>query len=186
MPPTNVVHARARNRNPLAFSFSLEEERRRDNLIRAAWMLMVAGFDCRPFPRGVWDETATGDQTPWRTILPPIRGACSQAALSGDSALINQTRDGVRAFCRELEADFLSLLPPEEEESATQIALAETELQSEAEPLEMAFVASPTSVNADRAVLPLQRHYETLGKLIKRLRITARQARPQMASRLTP
>lgn len=184
MTPTNASQSTARQRNPLDFSFTPAEERRRDTLIRSAYMKIVEGFDCRPAPRSHWDEVNTGDVTPWSKLLSAPRQAVASAAFIGNQRLIDQTRDGVRAFCRELEADFLSLLPEEQEESATAIALDETQCQSEAEPLEMAFVASPSPSTAESAVLPLERHYESLGKLIKRLRVAARQARTAVAPRV--
>lgn len=184
MTPTNAGQSAKVQRNPADFSMSESEERKRDLLLRAAWINIVAGFDCRPAPRAAWDEAASGDLTPWKKVVAPIRAAVASAVFIGDQQLIDQTRDGVRAFCRELEADFLSLIPECQEESATQLALEETECQSEAEPMEMAFVAAPSPSAAESAVLPLERHYETLGKLIKRLRIAARETRPQMVARL--
>jgi hypothetical protein len=42
----------------------------------------------------------------------------------------------------------------------------------------MALVHSPDPITADRAVLPLARHYERLGRLLERVRCHARRARP--------
>lgn len=173
-PRTSSTHPSLSNRNPL----SLSDERKRDGLLRTTWVNIVAGFKCRPTPRGPWDETATGDQTPWRYVVAPIRGALKQAVESGDRALIEQTLEGARAFCRELEADFASLVPATDQSSIVQDALAETHVQGPADEASMALVQTPNCpVAAERAVLPLQRHYTRLGNLLEKCRRHARKAR---------
>lgn len=150
------------------------DERRRDGLLRSAWLQTVAGFPCRPHPRSVWDETATGDQTPWRYVITPIRAAILQAVESGDKELIAKTLEGARAFTRELEADFTSLVKAPEEESALATALVETECEGPANAVEAMFIASPSPTNAERALAPLERQFKHLGLLIERCRKLAR------------
>lgn len=174
MTATNGTHPVPRNRN----ISGLSDEVRRDGLLRTAWVNIVAGFKCRPSPRGPWDETATGDQTPWKYVIAPIRSAIRDAVNSGNVELINQTLEGARAFCRELEADFVSLVPQESEESLLALAISETELQGAADPVQMALVANPNCPTAaERAVLPLERHHSRIAKLLERCRIHARSAR---------
>lgn len=177
MQTTNAPAPASRNRNPREFSFSfpIVEERRRDAILRSAWMRIVAAFACRPSPRGPWDETATSDQTPWKYTLLPIRNAIAAAIMIGDRDKINQTVEAACAFCEELKADFRSMVPAREEESAVADSLAETECEGSANPVQMAYVADPSPIAAERAVVPLERQYESLGKLIRRLRIAARE-----------
>jgi hypothetical protein len=184
MTTTNVSLRRKVYRNPLEFSFTLSEDRRRDGLLRSAFVNVVAGFPCRPEPRSSWDEAASGDLTPWKKIVHPIRHALNAAVQSGDKQLIAQTLEGARAFCRELEADFSSLVPQPAEESAKAIALDETKYEGPANEMEALFIADPSPINADRAVVHLDRQFEALRKLIESCRRLARQAQPQMAQRV--
>ena len=168
------------NRNVL--TFSPEAEKRRDALLRTAWLNIVAAFACRPFPRSAWDEAATGDYTPWKKIVTPIRGAVYAAVKSGDREKIKATTDAARAFLREIEADFLSLVPAESEASVASLALEETEAEGAANVCELALVGSPTDpATADRAVLPIERQYEKLGSLLEKCRRLARQTQPRLS-----
>jgi hypothetical protein len=142
-------------------------------------MSIVAPFKSRPEPRGPFDETATGDLTPWAYPLSLMRNAMAAAIVIGDRGKINATMEGVRSFCRELEADIASMLPATEAESIIAVAMAETECEGPANEVQMALVAQPNPVNADRAVVPLERQYERLGALIKTCRRVAR-SRPSM------
>jgi hypothetical protein len=178
----NGAQIGSRNRNHGEFSFPLPDERRRDALLRTAWVNIVAGFKCRPSPRGPWDETASGDQTPWKYVVAPIRAALARAVVMGDQQLIEQTLEAARAFCRELEADFASMVPAAEEGSIVSEALAETESQGPADAVQMALVARPDPTNADRAIKPLERQHERLGALIRKCRRDARQITAQMAA----
>jgi hypothetical protein len=173
MSRTNGSAAETVNRNLRGLSF--DEEKRRDSLLRAAWNCIVAGFPCRPSPRGPWDETATGDQTPWKYVITPIRSALAAAVASGDQNLIEQTLEGARAFCRELEADFASIVPAESEESIMALALEETQRQGSADPIEMALAANPTRTEAERAIGPLAKHSAALAELVNRCRRLARE-----------
>jgi hypothetical protein len=182
MPITNVSHASPRYRNPLEFSFTPTENSRRDTLLRTAFVNIVAGFSCRPEPRSAWDEAATGDLTPWKKIVHPIRHALNAAVLSGDQELIAQTLEGARAFCRELEADFASLVPQPQEESIVAIALDETKCEGPANEVQAALLADPSPTSADRAVLPLERQWLQLGELIDKCRRVARSRSASLVS----
>jgi hypothetical protein len=173
MSRTNGSAAETVNRNPRGLSFG--EEKRRDSLLRAAWIAIVSGFACRPSPRGPWDETASGDQTPWKYVIAPVRSAIAAAVASGDRNLIEQTLEGARAFCRELEADFASLVPAESEESIVTLALEETQLEGPANEIEMALAANPNAHTAESAITPLSRHAAALAELINHCRRLARQ-----------
>jgi hypothetical protein len=174
MPTTNSTQLQNRNRNHFVFSFPHPEEKRRDGLLRTAWMMIVAGFKCRPSPRGPWDETATCDQTPWAYPLTLARLAMAAAIRSGDQMTIDQTLEGVRAFCREFEADITSMVPEAEAESVVAIALDETHVEGPANEVQMALVRNPDPIAAERAVLPLERHHNRLGALIRECRRLAR------------
>jgi hypothetical protein len=175
MATTSVRESHPRNRIQQDFSFGPTEDRRRDTLLRLSWVNIVAAFKCRPSPRGPWDETATGDQTPWKYVVGPIRTAIAAAVFNGDQRVIDETLGAARAFCRELEADFTSMVPAREEESTVSLALEETHVEGPANEVQMALVRSPDDpIAADRAVLPLERHHEKLTLLIERCRRVAR------------
>lgn len=159
------------------------DERRRDGLLRSSWNQITAGFKSKPEPKSTWYETASGDVTPWRLVITPIRAAIVAAVQSGDKQLIEQTIEGARAFCRELESDFTSLVPAAEEESITAIALDETHLEGPANEVQAQLIANPSPTNADRAVLPLERQRNRIDALIERCRRAARQAPAQMVAR---
>lgn len=178
MPSTNGTQAHPRNRNALDFS----DERRRDGLLRSAWIAIVSGFDCRPSPRGPWDETASGDQTPWKYVVTPIRSALASAVASGNRQLIEQTLEGARAFCHELEADFASLVPSNDEASILVLALDETKHQGPADEAAMALAAKANCpIEAERAIGPVSRHAAALLTLLNGLRIKARQPHMRIA-----
>jgi hypothetical protein len=158
-------------RNELTFS----DERRRDGLLRTAWNRITDGFKAKPEPKASWYETATGDVTPWKKVVTPIRAAIQAALLTGDKQLIEQTLEGARAFCRELEADFLSLVPSAEEASVVSIALDETKLEGPANEAEISLVQNPTPIEAERAIGPLAKQHECLGTLVARCRRLARE-----------
>lgn len=179
MSTTNKPLISDRQRSTLNFS----EERRRDGLLRTSWNQIVSAFKPKPEPRSVWYETATGDTTPWARVVVPIRAALLAAVQSGDRQLIASTLEGARAFCRELEADFASLVPQSEEESITAIALDETHLEGPANEVQAQLIANPSPTNADRAVLPLERQRNRIDTLISRCRRAARQAPATMVAR---
>jgi hypothetical protein len=156
-------------------TISSEDERRRDGILRAAWNKIPDGFPAKPFPKSSWYEAASGDSTPWKKTITPIRCAILAAVLSGDKKLIAETLEGARAFCRELEADFTSLVPAEGEESIVTLALEETQLEGPANAIEMALVENPTPIEAERAIAPLSRHSAALAELVERCRKLARQ-----------
>lgn len=175
-PRTNNGHLQNSNRNTLSLSDT--DERRRDGLLRLAFIQIVAGFPCRPSPRSIWDETATGDQTPWKYVIAPLRNAVFMSVRTGDKQLVESTLEGIRGFLREVEADVCSLVPPvSEDPCAVTLALEETELEGHANPVQMAFVANPSPIEAEKAVVPLTRQYERLGNLIRGLRKHARAPR---------
>jgi hypothetical protein len=185
MPTTNGVASHPRNRNPRAFSYSFDpqDERRRDTLLRDAFMLIVAPFKSRPEPRGPWDETATRDITPWSYPLGLMRNAMATAIVSGDRNQIEQVLGGVRAFCRELEADITSMVPATEEESIVTVALEEIHVEGQANESQAALIAHPSPTTAESAIIPLERHYERIGKLIRKCRRVARET-PSLAGHL--
>lgn len=168
------------NRNTRFGSFDVREEHRRDVLLRAAWMKIVAAFACRPSPRGPWDETATGDATPWRYIVAPCRNAIATALCQGNDRLVEQTIEAACAFCDALKADFRSMLPEREEESVVTLALLETEYSGVATVEAMRLVAHPSPIEAERAIEPLLREESALTRLLNRCQRLARE--PQMRS----
>lgn len=167
------------NRNALPFS----DERRRDILLRSAYMKIVQALDCRPEPRSTWDETNTGDVTPWRTLLflPVIRKAILAAVATGDRTKIDHTVEAACVFCDELKADFRSLAPAATAESIVAVALDETHLEGEANEVQAQLIASPSPTNADRAVPALERQRMRLGQLIDCCRRAARETSPSLA-----
>lgn len=166
--------------NAKRFVLEYSDERRRDGLLRTAFMKIVDGFGRRPEPATTWNETATGDVTPWRTLLfvPVIRKAILEAVQSGDKQLIAQTVEASRAFCHELEADFVSLAPSAEETSIIADALAETSAEGPANEVEMALVQNPCPTSAEKAIGPLSKQLASLTDLVTKCRKYARQ--PQM------
>ena len=174
MTQTNGTRRESCNRNPISFS----DERRRDTLLRSAWVNIVSGFKCRPSPRSPWDEAATGDVTPWKYLLAPMRNAVLSAVETGDKQLIEQTLEGCRAFLREIEADVASLVSPNDEASLLALALDETKHQGPADEATMALAANPACpIAADRAVQPLERHHSRIAKLLEKCRRAARAPR---------
>lgn len=179
MPSMNPRSSANGKRNPYAFSCDDREARRRDAILRAAWMRIVASFKCRPDPRGPWDEAATGDVTPWRQVIEPVRNAIASAVFNGNPVQIRETVDAACAFCDELKADFRSMVSTVEEESVVPLAMDETHLEGPANEAEMAVVKNPDDpCVAESAILPLERHGEAIGKLVRALRLKARSARP--------
>lgn len=185
MPSTNGQSAAECKRNHYRFSFPDPEQRRRDSILRSAWMRIVKPLSCRPTPRGPWDEAATGDVTPWRPVIEPVRNAIASALCNGDERITQETVDAACAFCEELKADFRSMVPAREEESIVTLALDETQVEGPANEAEMALVKSPDCpITADKAVKPLEQQYERLGALIRKCRSTARQTSTPIAPRL--
>lgn len=179
-PRTSSTHPLKVHRNLTAFSCAPEEDRRRDGLLRSAWNLITDGFSCKPEPKTAWYETATGDSTPWKKVVTPIRAAIVAAHMSGDEQLLAQTIEGANAFCDELKADFASLVPTTDQGSIVQDALAETHMQGPADEASMALVHnSACPIAAERAIAPLARHLTTLVRLIEHCRRAARQ-QPQL------
>lgn len=172
MSSTNRTPSAKGNRNILDFS----DERRRDGLLRQSWNAITSGFKSKPEPKATWYETASGDVTPWRLVVNPIRAAIVQAVATGDKQLIETTLEGARAFCRELEADFASLVPSESEESILALALSETRHQGPADEATMALASSATCPTAaERAIAPLTAHLSSLVRLVDHCRRAARQ-----------
>ena len=185
MPTTNATQGIPRNRKSYGFSFPESEQRRRDSILRASWMRIVAPFTCRPSPRSPWDEAATGDVTPWKPVIEPVRNAIASALFIGNERQIQETVDAACAFCEELKADFRSMVPAKEEESIVALAMDETQVEGPANEAEMALVKSPDCpATADKAVQPLERQYERLGALIRKCRNAARQTSSPMAQRV--
>jgi len=187
MTSTNATTSIARNRISRSYSYTFEpeEERRRDTILRSAFMAVVAPFQCRPDPRGPWDETNTGDLTPWSYPLGLLRNAMASAVVTKDRATIDRVQEAVRNFCHELEADVTSIVPAREAESLTQIALDETHAEGFANEVEMALVRDPSPTNADRAVIPLTRQLDRISALVRECRRAARTVSPQVASRVS-
>lgn len=177
MPSRNSQSTTRGKRSLLDFS----DEKRRDTLLRTAWNQIVSGFKSKPEPKSTWYETASGDVTPWRLVVNPIRAAIIQAVESGDKELIDATLQGARAFCHELEADFYSLVPSEAEQSVIQIALEETGNEGPANEVEMALVQSPSPTAAERAIGPLTHQLASLVQLVNACRRLARETQPRRA-----
>lgn len=171
---TNGTHPATVKR--ISGAFSYVEEKRRDSLIRSAFLNIWAGFKCRPEPRGPIDEVAQGDSTPWKYALAPMRNAVLSAVQSGDRQLVDQTLEGIRGFLREIEADVCSLIPVQESEVCLRTAaVEETVFEGAANPVQMELAANPNCpTTAEKAVLPLMRHHERLGRLLERCRRFAR------------
>lgn len=178
---TQPIHASTQaqcNRNPRVRSWDIREEHRRDVLLRTAYLKIVAAFACRPSPRGPWDETATGDATPWKYIVVPTRNAIATALYIGNERLVDQTIDAACAFCDQLKADFASMRPAKEEGSVVTLALLEAECSGSVQVEAMRLVSSPTAIEAERAIQPLIEEESALMRLINRVQRLARE--PQM------
>lgn len=158
---------------------------RHDSLLRAAYVRIGDAFGkSRPEPRAPWDRAADGTESRWNRLLPPIRMAVASAVVSGDQDTLNKVLEAADAFFDECKADYRALVPSREEEGITQIALDETHAEGEANKVEALLLSSPTSTNADRAIIPLTRQYERLGALIRKCRRATRTATPQVATDL--
>jgi hypothetical protein len=96
------------------------------------------------------------------------------AVLTSDHKTINATVEAVRNFCRELEADITSMVPATEEESIVSLALAETHVEGPANESQAALIANPNPTTAESAIIPLERHHERIGTLIRKCRRVAR------------
>lgn len=157
---------------------------KRDQLLLESWQRIVSGFKARPEPQSVWNESFRAEvrYTAFASVVTPIRAAIVQAVRSGNRDLVEKTMEGARAFCRELEADFASLIPSTEEESIVAVALAETHVEGPANEIEAALIARPTPETAATAVVALERHHERLGRLIDHCRRFARTPNPSMVS----
>lgn len=178
MSPIHVSASDTCQRNTLGFSLTPQNERRRDALLRTAWMKIVAAFPCRPAPRSAWDHAADGSEARWEKVIHPMRMAVSAAVFIGNQQLIEQTMEGVRDFLRAVEADIASLIPATEEESVIALALLESEREGTARREKMALVAHPDSIEAERAIEPLLDEESALVRLINCVQRLARQ--PQM------
>ena len=168
-------------RNQPDFSQSLRELRRRDSLLRTAFLRIIAGFDCRPSPRSPWDRAADGTQAPWGRLVLAIRGAILSAKQRNDDELLRSTVEAACAFCDELKADFASLLQKTEELSLIQLAIQEAEVEGAAREAEVRLVAHPSPIEAERAISPIEQELHNLGALLDECRIAARST-PQMVS----
>lgn len=165
-------------RNLTAYSCAPLENCRRDSLLRSSWNQITGAFKSKPEPRSSWYETATGDLTPWKQVVVPIRAAILAAHASGDKQLLATTLENARAFCRELEADFTSLVPCNDEASILAVALDETKHQGPADEAAMALAANPACPSAaERAIGPLNKHYLRLGALLDKCRAASRAPR---------
>lgn len=177
MPTTNATQSAAIQRNVRDFSLSFEEESRRDGILRTAYVRIGDAFQgSRPEPRRPWDRAADGTETRWKKLLVPIRMAVASAVVNCDQQQLDKVLEAADAFFDECKADYRSIVPSREEESITQVALDETHYEGEANKVEALLLTSPTPTNADRAVIPLTRQYERLGKLIRGCRRAARSA----------
>lgn len=172
-----------KNRNQEVIAFLVPDTEKRDGLLLTAWQRIVGGFKSRPFPQAVWNESFRAEvrYTAFQNVVYPIRAAIVQAIRSGDKALIAKTVEGARAFCRELEADFPSLVPQEQEESIVAVALEETHVEGPANAIEAALIAKPTPETAASAVIPLQRQHDQLGLLIEICQRLARGHAPMVS-----
>lgn len=175
---TNGTHPSQVKRNLTAFSCAPLENCRRDSLLRFSWNAITGAFKSKPEPKSSWYETASGDLTPWKQVVVPIRSAILAAHASGDKQLLATTLENARAFCRELEADFVSLVPQESEESLLAAALDEATAEGQANPVQMQLANTPNCPTAaERAIGPLSKHYLRLGALLEKCRNRARASR---------
>lgn len=165
-------------RNLQPYSCSPLETCRRDGLLIGALVKITEAFPSVPEPKSSWYEMRQGDFNPIKHLMRMTRGAILAAHASGDKQLLAITLENARAFCRELEADFVSLVPQESEESILACALAETAVQGPADEATMALANQPNCPTAAaRAVQPLERHYSRIAKLLERCRLAARSPR---------
>jgi hypothetical protein len=163
------------------FSQGLRELRRRDSLLRTAFLRIIAGFECRPSPRSPWDRAADGTQAPWGKLVVAIRGAILSARQRGDVELVRTTVEAACAFCDELKADFASLLQKAEEFSLVQLAILEAETEGAAREAEVRLVAHPSPTEAERAITPIEQELLNLGALLDECRIAARSTPPMVS-----
>lgn len=176
-PRTNTTHLQNGNRNLQLYSCAPIEVLRRDSMLTAALVKIPEGFHAVPEPKSSWYETRTGDFHPLKHLTRMVRGAILAAHATGDKQLLATTIENARAFCRELEADFVSLVPSESQESLLAAALEETKHQGPADEAAMALVSNTCPTEAERAVPYLERHYTRLGKLLEKCRRHARKPR---------
>lgn len=186
-PRTHSTHPQNGNRNLQPHSCSPLETQRRDSMLTAALVKIPEAFSAVPEPKSSWYETRQGDFHPLKHLTRMVRGAILAANASGDKQLLATTIENARAFCRELEADFVSLVPSEGEESLLALAIQETELEGAANPVQMALAANPNcQTSAERAIGPLSKHYLRLGALLEKCRSHARRPRTSQMVGLVP
>lgn len=177
-PRTNNGHLQNGNRNLHPYSCAPTETLRRDSVLTTALVKIPEAFSAVPEPKSSWYETRQGDFHPLKHLTRMVRGAILAAHASGDKQLLTITLENARAFCRELEADFTSLVPLETGESLLSAALEETKHQGPADEAAMALAANPNCpAAAERAVGPLSKHYLRLGALLEKCRKGARAPR---------
>lgn len=179
--PTNVTPLHDRQRNPLDFSLSPADERRRDSILRGFYVRIVEGFSCRPEPRSAWDRAADETEARWKKVLSPIRAAVASAVFNGDDDLTNQTLENADAFFDACKADIRSLVPPKEEESVVSLALLETECAGAKSVEAMRLVSHPSAIEAERAIRPLIKEQSALARLLEGVQRLARQPSMRMA-----
>lgn len=180
MPLTNAPTSQSFQRTAPALSQDLRELRRRDNLIRDSFVDIVKGFKTRPDPVSPWNRAADGTQMPAGRTINAIRSAII-AARRDNPELAYQTVEAACVFCDALKADFTSLIPSDEACSVIALALLETECAVSAKVEEMRLVASPTPIEAERAIRPLLKEASSLVRLINGIQRLARQPQMRMA-----
>lgn len=180
MSATNAVNTQTFQRTAVDPSQDLRELRRRDNLIRDSFVNIVSGFERRPDPVSPWNRAADRTQMPGGRMIGAIRSAIL-AARDRNPELAYQTVEAACAFCDALKADFTSLIPSDEACSVIALALLETECAVTAKVEEMRLVASPTPIEAERAIRPLLKEESALVRLISGIQRLARQPQMRMA-----
>lgn len=122
-------------------------EQIRDRFIRPAFLQVPGALRARPAgSRVTFDNAgrAHSASTPWRVVQDAVRGAASAAAKDGRPVVIAETRARIKSFYATLEADALSLLPPEGDLCVVQAAIEETTAQGPADVAVAEVLAKPT------------------------------------------
>jgi hypothetical protein len=153
------------------FSQGLRELRRRDSLLRTAFLRIIAGFECRPSPRSPWDRAADGTQAPWGKLVVAIRGAILSARQRGEGNPIKILNNvSKRAMNSSTRSRPTSFAPFQKAEEFSLVAACDSEAEASSEGKVERCAWWPTRHRLKpSARSPLAREESTLVRLIDRV-----------------
>lgn len=160
---------------------ALFQARIRDRMLRAAFLNIAGALRARPADvRVTIDNAARKDNpsSPWQPVQGVLRSV-AQAAANESLLVQTETRSRIRAYLAAVEADALSFLPAESDESVVAAALAETEAEGATNVAQMAFTATPNCpIKAQTFVERAQVEMQKLVALIRTAQRVALHTQP--------